>query len=112
MKKALSRVTTKLYHYKGDIKVDGTNGEMIGNCTGLYGDCTSLNGNCSGLYGNCSGLSGDCSGLSGDCTRLNGNCTGLRGDCTGLRGDLYECDITDEDRKKGIDIAVLVGEKD
>ena len=70
MKKALSRVTTKLYHYKGDIKVDGTNSEMIGNCTGL------------------------------------------RGDCTGLRGDLYECDITDEDRKKGIDIAELVGEKD
>ena len=84
MKKALSRVTTKLYHYKGYIKVDGTNGEMIGNCT-------SLNGNCTGLYG---------------------NCTGLRGDCTGLRGDLYECDITDEDRKKGIDIAELVGEKD
>ena len=84
MKKALSRVTTKLYHYKGDIKVDGTNGEMIGDCTGLSGDCT-------GLYGDCSGL---------------------RGDCTGLRGDLYECDITDEDRKKGIDIAELVGEKD
>ena len=84
MKKALSRVTTKLYHYKGDIKVDGTNSEMIGNCTGL----------------------------SGNCTGLRGNCTGLRGDCTGLRGDLYECDITDEDRKKGIDIAVLVGEKD
>ena len=63
MKKALSRVTTKLYHYKGDIKVDGTNGEMIGNCSGL-------------------------------------------------RGDLYECDITDEERKKGIDIAELVGEKD
>ena len=91
MKKALSRVTTKLYHYKGDIKVDGTNSEMIGNCTGL-------SGNRSGLYGNCSGLSGDCSGL--------------RGNCTGLRGDLYECDITDEDRKKGIDIAELVGEKD
>ena len=84
MKKALSRVTTKLYHYKGDIKVDGTNGEMIG-------DCTRLNGNCTGL---------------------SGDCSGLRGDCTGLRGDLYECDITDEDRKKGIDIAVLVGEKD
>ena len=98
MKKALSRVTTKLYHYKGDIKVDGTNGEMIG-------DCTRLNGNCTGLRGDCTGLSGDCSGLYGDCS-------GLRGDCSGLRGDLYECDITDEDRKKGIDIAVLVGEKD
>ena len=102
MKKALSRVTTKLYHYKGDIKVDGTNGEMIGNCSGLYGDCSGLYGNCSGLYGDCSGLYGDCSGLSGDCS-------GLRGNCTGLRGDLYECDITDEDRKKGIDIAELVG---
>ena len=98
MKKALSRVTTKLYHYKGDIKVDGTNSEMIGNCTGLYGDCTSLRGNCTGL--------------SGDCTRLSGDCSGLRGDCTRLYGDLYECDITDEDRKKGIDIAELVGEKD
>ena len=98
MKKALSRVTTKLYHYKGDIKVDGTNSEMIGNCTGLYGDCTSLRGNCTSL--------------SGDCTRLSGDCSGLRGDCTGLRGDLDECDITDEDRKKGIDIAELVGEKD
>ena len=98
MKKALSRVTTKLYHYKGDIKVDGTNSEMIGNCT-------SLNGNCTGLYGDCTSLNGNCSGLYG-------NCTGLSGNCTGLRGDLYECDITDEDRKKGIDIAVLVGEKD
>ncbi len=105
MKKALSRVTTKLYHYKGDIKVDGTNGEMIGNCTGLYGDCTSLRGKCTGLSGDCSGLRGDCSGLNGDCTRLNGN-------CSGLYGNLYECDITDEDRKKGIDIAELVGEKD
>ena len=105
MKKALSRVTTKLYHYKGDIKVDGTNGEMIGNCTGLYG-------NCSGLSGDCSGLSGNCTGLSGDCTRLNGNCSGLRGNFTGLSGDLDECDITDEDREKGIDIDELVGEKD
>jgi len=56
MKKALSRVTTKLYHYKGDIKVDGTNGEMIGNCTGLSGDCSGLSGDCTGLYGNCTGL--------------------------------------------------------
>ena len=71
MKKALSRVTTKLYHYKGDIKVDGTNGEMIGDCSGLRGDCTGLNGNCSGLSGDCSDLSGNCTGLYGDCTRAN-----------------------------------------
>ena len=112
MKKALSIVTTKLYHYKGDIKVDGTNGEMIGDCTRLNGNCTGLSGDCTGLCGDCSGLYGNCSGLNGDCTGLRGNCSGLNGDCTGLRGDLYECDITDEDRKKGIDIAELVGEKD
>ena len=111
MKKALSRVTTKLYHYKGDIKVDGTNSDMSCNCTRLNGNCTGLSGDCSGLNGNCSGLYGNCSGLSGNCSGLSGDCSGLRGDCTGLRGDLDECDITDEDRKKGIDIAELVGEK-
>jgi len=46
-------------------------------------------------------LRGDCSGLRGDCTDLCGN-------CTDLRGDLDECKISDEERKGGIDITVLV----
>ena len=98
MKKALSRVTAQLYHYKDGKKVNGPNSEMTGDCSGLRGYCSWIRGDCSGLYGDCSGLRGDCSGL--------------RGNCSGLRGNLDECDITDEDRKKGIDIAELVGEKD
>ena len=39
---------------------------------------------------------------------LSGNCTGLWGDCTGLSGDLDECEITDEERNKGIRLEELV----
>ena len=46
--------------------------------------------------------------MSGDCSGLRGNCTGLRGECTDLYGDLRECEITDEERKKGIDIKDLI----
>ena len=101
MKKELTRTTNNLYYYKGEVRVDGKNPDM-------YRDCTDLSGDCSGLSGNCSGLSGDCSGLYGDCTGLSGNCSGLYGDCTGLRGDLDDCEITDEDREKGVDIKELI----
>lgn len=47
--------------------------------------------------------------LRGDCSDLWGNCTGLRGDCTGLRGDLDDAELTAEERKKGVNIADLVG---
>ena len=33
---------------------------------------------------------------------------GLRGDVTGLRGNVDDCEITDEDRKAGIDVADLI----
>jgi hypothetical protein len=63
-----------------------------------------------GLTGDRSGLTDDYSGLRGDCSGLRGDCTGLYGDCTGLRGDLDKCEITAEDRKKGIDIQELIYE--
>jgi len=47
-------------------------------------------------YGNCDGLGGDCSGIYGD--------------CTGTRGNLDECNISDEERKAGINIKDLVME--
>jgi len=87
MKKELTRTTNNLYYYKGEVRVDGKNPDMYRDCTDLIGDCTDL--------------SGDCSGLSG-------NCSGLYGDCTGLRGDLDDCEITDEDREKGVDIKELI----
>ena len=88
MKKELTKVSNKLYHFNYDQK--------------------RKEGRDAGLRGDCSGLSGNCSGLIGDCTFLIGDCSGLRGDCTGLIGDLNKCKITDEDRDKGISIKDLV----
>jgi hypothetical protein len=39
---------------------------------------------------------------------LISNCSGLSGDCTGLYGDIDSCDISEEERKKGINILDLV----
>ncbi|MHA1353563.1 MAG: hypothetical protein ACTSR1_00125 [Candidatus Heimdallarchaeota archaeon] len=55
------------------------------------------------LFGDKSELIGDCSGLVGDCSELYG-------DCSGLEGDFDECEITDEDRNKGINIRDLIRE--
>ena len=54
------------------------------------------------------GLRGDCTGLRGDCSGLRGDCSGLRGDCTGLIGDLDACEITAEERRRGVDVRDLV----
>jgi len=53
-------------------------------------------------------LRGDCTGLRGWCTYLEGDCTGIFGDCTGINGDFDDCEITLEERKKGVDIRELV----
>ena len=38
MKKALTRIQSKLWHFVDDNKIDGSNPKLIGNCTGLIGD--------------------------------------------------------------------------
>ena len=89
MKKALRTIEyTTLYHELDGQKVLGKNPNMSGNCFGLVGDCT--------------GLAGDCSGLFGDCT-------GVYGNCVGVWGNFYECNLTKEDREKGINIRELIG---
>ena len=53
-------------------------------------------------------VSGNLTGISGDLTGIRGNLTGIRGDLTGISGDLDDCDISDADRKKGINIDDLL----
>ena len=48
--------------------------------------------------------------LRGDVTDLRGDVTDLRGTVSGLRGDVDECEITDEEREKGIDVNDLIKE--
>ena len=102
MRKQLTKIKKySLYHTKDGVKIEGKNIDMRGNCSYLEGDCTNLRGDCS--Y-----LEGDCTNLRGDCSCLEGDCTNLRGDCTGLSGDLNDCEITDDERAKGIDINDLI----
>jgi|GEM_PF-2599469 len=87
MKRKLKKTHKDLYYYSDEEKIIGKNPKMNGDCSGLRGDCTYLSGNCTGL---------------------RGVCTYLSGDCTGIRGDLDDCEITDEEREKGININDLI----
>ena len=46
--------------------------------------------------------------MIGNCSGLRGDCSGLKGNCTGLRGNLDLCEITDSDRKEGVEITDLI----
>ena len=63
----------------------------------------SIDGDISNIYGNVSGIRGNVSGI-------RGNVSGIYGDVSGIRGDVSSCDITEEDRRLGIDIQSLINE--
>lgn len=65
--------------------------ESVANITGIH----------DGIYGNVSGIRGDVSGI-------RGYVSGIHGDVSHISGDLDECEITKEDRARGIDINSLV----
>lgn len=46
--------------------------------------------------------------IRGDLTGIRGDLTGIFGDLTGIRGNLDDCEITEEERKNGIDIQDLI----
>ena len=113
MKKSLTQTKKELYYYEKGVKKIYEDG----NITGLSGDVTELSGTISselsgtissGLFSNVSGLSGDVTGLSGDVTGLYGDVTGLYGNVTGLFGNCDDCQITQEERKKGVNINDLI----
>ena len=53
-------------------------------------------------------LYGDCSDLKGDVSGLVGRVTGIYGGATGIAGDLDACEITYEERNKGVEIYKLI----
>ena len=48
--------------------------------------------------------------VRGDLSGVWGDLSGVRGDLFGVRGDIDDCELTDEDRKNGINIENLVAE--
>ena len=89
MKKKLKKTDSIIYHYKDGKRIKGVP-------EGISGDLT--------------GVSGNLSGISGDLTGVRGDLSGISGDLLGVRGDLDECEITQEDRKRGIDVEDLIEE--
>jgi hypothetical protein len=43
-------------------------------------------------------------------TGIRGNVNGISGNVTGIWGDVDDCEITDEEREKGVDVKSLVKE--
>ena len=61
------------------------------------------------LTGNISNeLTGNISGLAGDISGLHGDISGVYGDCSGIMGNIDNCEITDEEREKGVNIQDLI----
>ena len=81
MKKNLTKINNELYYFKDNIKI-----VIDRNDRKTYPP--NLTGNIS--------------------PNLTGNISNLTGDLSNIRGNLDDCEITEEERKKGIDINDLV----
>ena len=46
--------------------------------------------------------------IEGAPSDVRGDLSGVRGDLSGVSGDLDDCEISDDDREKGIDIEDLI----
>ena len=103
MKKNLTKINNELYYFKDNIKI-----VIDRNDRKTYPP--NLTGNISpNLTGNISNLTGNISYLTGNISNLTGNISpNLTGNISNIRGNLDDCEITEEERKKGIDINDLV----
>jgi hypothetical protein len=73
------------------------------------GDMTNISGNLDGLLGDLTKISGDLTQLEGEvCPLLLGNLTGVFGRLDGMWGNVDDCELTDEERSAGVNIADLV----
>jgi len=80
MKKNLEKIENEIYHYVYGVKISG----------------------------DVSGISGDVSGISGDVSGISGDVSGISGNVSGIIGNVDLCEITDEERKNGVDINDLI----
>ena len=104
MKKALTNQIKEIYYYNNNKKVIIDRNDKTTYLSRLWGEINS------GLRGEInSGLWGDISGLWGEInSELRGDISGLWGEITKIIGNIDDCQLTDEDRKKGIDITQLI----
>ena len=94
MKKLLFKTITELYYYKDNVKIviDKNDGKTIP----------------SGISGDVSAISGDVDGIRGNVSDIRGNVSDISGNVSGISGNIDDCEITQEERDKGIDINDLL----
>ena len=96
MKKALIKISTKkeLYYYKDSIKIVIDKNDKSTIPSYIRGDVSNIHG--------------DVSGIRGDVSGIRGNVSCIHGNVSGIRGNVNDCEITQEEREKGIDIKDLL----
>ena len=63
-----------------------------------------------GVRGDLTGVRGDLTWVRGDLTGVSGDLTGVRGGLTGVSGDVDACQLTSEERARGVNVADLLEE--
>ena len=102
MKAALKQsALLRIWHFANDIRFEGAPSGVTGNLSDVRGDLT-------GMRGDLSGVRGDLSYVRGDLSEVRGDLSGVTGTLTGVSGNLDACELTDEDRKRGVDISELI----
>ena len=101
MKKELKRISSSTYYYKDSKRVEGVPPYITGYLTGIRGDLTDITGDLTDI-------TGDLTDIRGDLTNIRGALTDITGSLTGIRGDLDDCEITTEERAKGIRVEDLI----
>lgn len=48
--------------------------------------------------------------IAGNVSDISGNVSGIFGNVSGLSGNIDDCDISQDERKKGVDIKLLIKE--
>ena len=96
------RIRGDVYGIWGD--VSGIRGDVFG----IRGDVSGIRGDVSSILGDVSGIMGDVSSIWGDVSGIRGDMSGIRGDVFGIRGDVDKCELSYEDRQKGVNIYDLV----
>jgi len=87
MKKCLKKVNFEIYHILEGEKINGIHADIWGDVTGIWGDVT---------------------GVEGDVTGIWGDVTGIEGNVTGIEGDVDAAELTDDERRDGVNILQLL----
>ena len=103
MKKCLKKENFEIYHILKGKKINGVSG-IWGDVFGIWGDVSGIRGDVFGIWGDVSGIRGDVSGIWGDVS-------GIRGDVSGIWGDVDDAELTDDERRAGIDVSQLLKDK-